>query len=139
MPTNQVVLSGHIGNTPEPRVTARQGISCTRLALGQNEVYWVDGERQERTHWFYIVCYGRLAENMVEHLEKGAGVVVSGRLSTRPWHDRASEKESMVTEVIAHNIEITRWPRDKSEAGVAIDSPATTEETMEEQLSPIPF
>ncbi len=113
MPTNQVVISGHLGNTPEPRVTARNGVPSTRLAIGQNEVFWVEGERQERTHWFYVVCYGRLAEVMVEYLEKGAGVVVSGRLHTRPWRDQEHERESMVTEIIAHQIEITRWPRDR--------------------------
>ncbi len=144
MPTNQVVISGHVGNTPEPRVTARNGIPSTRLAIGQNEVFWVEGERQERTHWFYVICYGRLAEVMVEYLEKGAGVVVTGRLHTRPWRDQEHERESMVTEIIASHIEITRWPRDRQRetpenlANLAHDEPAATEHEARDE-SAVPF
>lgn len=116
MNTNTVVISGNIGNTPEPRVTPRSNTPTTRVALGQTEFFWKDEERQERTHWFYITFYGRLAEIVVEHLDKGAGIVVTGRLHTRPWKDKDLEREMMVTEVVAQSLEITRWPKEKDDA-----------------------
>ena len=136
MQTNQVILSGYVGNAPEARVTARSQTATTRIALGQNEIFWKDNERQERTHWHYIVCYGRLAEVVLEHVEKGAGLVVTGRLSTRPWHDKELTRELMVTEIIASSIEITRWPKNKQLPA----DPSMHEATPVSELEhPIPF
>ncbi len=124
MHTNQVIVSGYVGNQPEPRLTTRHGIATTRLALAQTEVFWKDEERMEKTHWFQIICYGRIAETAVQHVAKGTRLVVSGRLASRVWHDQDSGRDQSITEIIAHNLEISRWPKDRD---VSVDAEGSLE------------
>ncbi len=143
MHTNQVIVSGYVGNQPEARLTTRHGIATTRLALAQTEVYWKDEERMEKTHWFQIICYGKIAETAVQHVAKGTRLVVSGRLASRVWHDQDSGRDQSITEIIAHNLEISRWPKDRD---VTVDAAGSTEvvhseatPAVEEALEEVPF
>ena len=45
------------------------------------------GEAQEETEWFNIVCFARLAEIAGDYLNKGSHVYVEGRLHTRAYED----------------------------------------------------
>ncbi len=138
MQTNQVVVSGYVGNQPETRLTARQGIPSTRLAIAQTEVFWKDEEKQERTHWFQVICYGKVAEIAVKHISKGARLVVSGRLSSRIWHDQESGRDLQLVEIIASNIEISRWPKEKEGVSSVESSSAESSSAGSSSLVAVP-
>ena len=43
------------------------------------------GTRQERTEWFRVVAFGKLADRCGQFLSKGRRVYIEGRLSTREY------------------------------------------------------
>lgn len=51
---------------------------------------WVDGEPT----WVNVKAWDGQAENIAESLEKGARVIVTGRLSTRKWTTDANEERT---------------------------------------------
>jgi single-strand DNA-binding protein len=66
---------------------------------------WKDknGQKQERTEWFRIAVWGKLAELCGEHLKKGRQAYVEGKLQTREFVDKEQRKQ-FITEVVAHSV-----------------------------------
>jgi single-strand DNA-binding protein len=60
-------------------------------------------ERRETTSFFDIVCWREMAENVSESLQKGARVVVTGRLEQRSWETPEGDRRSKI-EVIADEV-----------------------------------
>ncbi len=50
-------------------------MTWTRLRVATNN--------GRKTQWFWVTVFGKLAENMVEHLAKGEGIASCGSTSTR--------------------------------------------------------
>lgn len=80
---------------PELRF-AQSGNAVARVRLVANsrkkndEGEWVD----DKTLWMTGSAFGKLAENMVESVQKGSRVVVAGRVVTDEWTDDAGEKQA---------------------------------------------
>ena len=80
-----VVVVGHLGADPEMRYTA-SGTPVTNFSVATNR-RWTDqqGQPQEETTWFRVVCWGKLAETTNQYLSKGRLVLVQGEIQTRSW------------------------------------------------------
>ena len=63
----------------------------------------MNGEWQEQTSFFNVVCWGDLGENAATSLTKGARAIVTGRLEQRSWETAEGEKRSVV-EVVADEV-----------------------------------
>jgi len=100
---NKVMIIGNLGADPEMRYTAN-GNAVTTFNVATNES-WTDqqGERRERTEWFSVVTWNRLAETCAQYLIKGRQVYVEGRLQTRSWEGQDGQKRYR-TEVIAETV-----------------------------------
>lgn len=100
---NKVMVIGNLGADPEMRYTAN-GNAVTTFNVATNES-WTDqaGERKERTEWFSVVTWNRLAETCAQYLTKGRSVYVEGRLQTRSWDAQDGQKRYR-TEVIAETV-----------------------------------
>ena len=117
--SNHISLVGNLTREPELRyTTGGRGVASFGLAV--NRRYQSNGEWQEQTSFFNIVAWGELGENCAASLEKGARVVVTGRLEQRSW-ETDGEKKSTV-EVVADEIgpslrwatvEVSRTEREK--------------------------
>jgi single-strand DNA-binding protein len=102
MSTNSVTLIGNLTRDPELRfTTGGRGVASFGLAV--NRRYQQNGEWQEQTSFFNVVCWGDLGENVATSLTKGARVIVTGRLEQRSWETADNEKRSVV-EVIADEV-----------------------------------
>lgn len=99
---NKVCLIGRLGREPELRYTAN-GTATTQFSVAASERFTSNGEQQERTEWFNVVTWGKLAEICAEHLDKGRLVYVEGRLQTRSWDGNDGVKHYR-TEVIANTV-----------------------------------
>ena len=101
---NKVILVGRLGADPEVRYTA-SGTAVANFRMATSE-YWNDktGERQERTEWHRIVCWGKTAELAGQYLSKGRQVFIEGRLQTRQWEDRDGNKR-YTTEIVAREMQ----------------------------------
>jgi single-strand DNA-binding protein len=84
MSYQNLILVGNLGRDPEMRYTPN-GAPVTNFSIATNE-RWTDsdGEAQERTTWFRISAWGRLAEVTNEYLNKGRQVMVVGTLRADP-------------------------------------------------------
>lgn len=100
---NSITLVGNLTRDPEMRFTPSGAANC-RLGMAVNRRWRSqDGEWQEQTSFFNIVCWRDLAENVSASLRKGARVMVTGRLEQRSWETEQGEKRSVV-EVVADEI-----------------------------------
>ena len=102
MSTNSVTLIGNLTRDPELRfTTGGRGVASFGLAV--NRRYQQNGEWQEQTSFFNVVCWGDLGENAATSLTKGSRVIVTGRLEQRSWETPENEKRSVV-EVVADEV-----------------------------------
>ena len=82
---NKVQVIGNVGKEPEMRFTPN-GDSVTSFSVATNESYTDDGgERHEKTEWFNIVAWKKLAETCNQYLAKGSKVYVEGKQQTKKW------------------------------------------------------
>lgn len=100
---NKVMIIGNLGADPEMRYTVG-GDAVTNFNVATNEK-WTDkaGQRQERTEWFSVVVWGKLAENCAQYLSRGRSVFVEGRQQTRSWEGEDGQKRYR-TELVATNV-----------------------------------
>jgi len=101
---NSVTLVGNVTRDPELRFT-NAGQATATFGLAVNRM-WTDrqtNERREATSFFDIVCWREMAENVSESLQKGARVVVTGRLEQRSWETSEGDRRSKV-EVVADEV-----------------------------------
>ena len=86
---NRISIIGNLGRDPEMRATA-SGTTVTTFSVAVNERRRdADGNQQEKTLWFRVSAFGRLAEICGQYLSKGASVYVEGRLDPQEWTDAA--------------------------------------------------
>ena len=103
MATATLTISGNVTGDPELQMTTN---GTARLSFGVAVNYGytdAQGERQEKTSFFNVTAWRYLAENSANILEKGLGVVVTGRLEQRTWEDKEGNKRSTV-DLIADEI-----------------------------------
>jgi single-strand DNA-binding protein len=102
--SSNVTLVGNLTRDPELRYTpngaavATFGVAVNRRWQNRDSQQW-----EEATSFFNITCWRDLAQNVSESLEKGARVLVTGRLEQRSWETQDGERRSVV-EVVADEI-----------------------------------
>lgn len=106
---NKVILVGNLAQDPTSNFT-QSGGAVVNFTLAVNRT-WRDrntNERREQTEWVRIVCFGPLAENANQYLNKGSPCYVEGRLQTRSYEQNGERK--YITEVIANDITFLSSP-----------------------------
>jgi single-strand DNA-binding protein len=80
----KIILVGHLGRDPEMRYTP-DGTPVTNFSIATSE-RWTgrDNQQQERTTWWRISAWRRLAETCNQYLSKGRLVLVEGVMNTDP-------------------------------------------------------
>ena len=104
MSGNNITLVGNVTRDPELRYTA-SGQAMAKFGLAVNR-RWQNRQTQaweESTSFFDIVAWREMAENIGESVQKGARVVVTGRLEQRSWESQEGDKRSTV-EVVADEV-----------------------------------
>jgi len=98
---NKVILVGNLGQDPKANVGA-SGKAVARFGLAVTE----KASGAERTEWFNIVAFDRVAEIASTYLSKGRQVYIEGRLQTRKYQDKNTGQERQQTEVIASTLQM---------------------------------
>ena len=79
------VVVGHLGKDPEMRYTpSGQAVTSFTMATSRK---WTgaDGQSQEKTTWFKVTAWGKLAEICNQYLNKGKLVLVEGEVEASAW------------------------------------------------------
>ena len=120
MDLNKAMIIGHLTRDPEVRTTP-SGLSVANFGVATNLV-WKDqaGQKQEKVEFHNVVAWRRLAETIGQYLKKGSKVYIEGRLQTRTWDDKETDKKMYRTEIIADNmIMLDRAPSSQAPTGEA--------------------
>jgi single-strand DNA-binding protein len=103
MSQSQSTLIGNVTSDPELKFLANGQAKLT-FSIAVNH-YWTDqaGEKQEKASFFNVVAWRYTAEDAANILEKGIGLIVTGRLEQRSWEAEDGTKRSAI-ELVADNI-----------------------------------
>lgn len=91
-------VAGNLTADPELRYTPNgRAVSTVRVAVSERvrddrTGVWKDGP----VAYYNIICWGNLAENVCEVLEKGDRVVAEGRWTERTWTDNENNEHVLV-------------------------------------------
>ena len=103
---------GHLATDPELKATT-SGTSVAKFRLATNRDWKTsDGERHEATDYHKVIAWRKLAEICSEHLKKGAGVYLEGRLMNRQYTDKEG-RDRNVTEIVADMINFITLKKNK--------------------------
>lgn len=101
---NKVILVGNVGKDPEIRQTQNNKQVAT-FSLATSESYKdQSGQRQSKTEWHNVVCWGNLAQLAGQYIKKGSKIYLDGKVTTRSWDDNNGNKR-YTTEIIANTIQ----------------------------------
>jgi single-strand DNA-binding protein len=107
--SNNVTLIGNLVDDPELRFTP-SGVAMAKVRMAVNRRWrGNDGEWQEDTSFFTGTVWREQAESAAESLQKGARVIVTGRLEQRSWETDQGEKRSVVEVQIDEIGPSLRW------------------------------
>lgn len=99
---NKVQLIGRLGAAPEVR-TLQNGTKVAKMRLATNEYRRnANGEKTETTQWHTLIAWGNEAEIAEQYLQKGAEILVEGKLQYRDYTDKTGAQRQ------ATEIEIAR-------------------------------
>jgi single-strand DNA-binding protein len=109
MSTNTVTLIGNLVEDHELRFTP-SGVPMAKVRLAVNR-RWRDnnGDWQEETGFFGGTVWREQAESVAESLQKGARVIMVGRLEQRSWETPDGDKRSVVEIAIDEVGPSLRW------------------------------
>ena len=136
----QITLIGNLGNDAEMRYTP-SGVPVATFSLAVTRKWTSqDGQRQEKTIWFRVTAWRKLAEFSSQYLTKGRQVLVVGELEeARAWLDSRSGEPRAGLEVTANTIQFVG---NKADGGAAVPSPTGTPTTSDANVThdeDIPF
>lgn len=101
---NTVTVVGNVTRDPELRYTPSGQAVCTfGVAVNRRWQNKQSGDWEEDTSFFDVTCWAQLAENVVESLQKGTRVLVTGRLDQRSWDTQDGERRTKV-EIVAEEV-----------------------------------
>lgn len=104
MSVNRVILIGNLGADPEVK-TSNRGTTYAHLSVATSERYSDGaGQRQEKTEWHRVVCFGKTAEFVQQYLTKGRKIYVEGKIQTSSWEDERTREKRYRTEIIARDV-----------------------------------
>lgn len=113
---NKVILIGRIANEIELRYTPnRKPVAKFNLAVdkGYNKEKRLESKinNTPTADFFNIVIWGKQAEFVANHTEKGKLIAISGSLQNRSYTDKEGVTKYII-EVISEKAEILEWKKD---------------------------
>ena len=100
---NSILIEGNLTRDPELNHTPK-GTPVCGFGVASNRFYKQDDEYQKEVSFFEVETWARLAEACSEHLEKGRGVRVVGRLKQDRWQDPEGNPRSKI-KIVAEHVE----------------------------------
>ncbi|HTJ29480.1 MAG TPA: single-stranded DNA-binding protein [Acidobacteriaceae bacterium] len=103
---NKVILLGNVGKDPEIKVLP-SGQPVANFSIATSDRYKdQQGNFQDRTEWHNVVAYGKLADIIRDYVKKGNKLYIEGRLTTRSWDDKETNKKVYRTEIVIADLSL---------------------------------
>ena len=102
---NKLTIIGRVGQDPKVH-TFESGTKKASFSLATSEKYKdKQGNKVEETEWHNCVIFGKLVEVVEKYVNKGDLLALEGRVKTREYEDKDSNKK-YITEVICSTMEM---------------------------------
>ena len=85
-----ITILGNTGRDVELRYTPN-GTPVANFSIASNTVRNTRDGQQKKTDWFNVSAFGKQAETLAKYLNKGASILVRGKLTFNPWLSRDGE------------------------------------------------
>jgi single-strand DNA-binding protein len=138
---HKVILAGNLGRDPEMRYTP-DGTPVTNFSVATTE-RWTgqDGQQNERTIWWRVAAWRRLAETCNQYLSKGRAVLVEGRMNPDENGNprvftRSDGSTGASYELTAITVKFLGGREEATGAGVPRDEDVPPEADMDEDSIP---
>lgn len=124
------VIVGNLGRDPEMRYTP-SGIPVTTFSVAVSRKWkGQDGEMHEKTTWFRVTAWRKLAELCNQYLSKGRQVLVEGDVEASAWMGQDGEPRATL-ELTAQTVRFLGTRSGGAEgSSVLKDAPAIPEEEL---------
>ncbi|HFQ95015.1 MAG TPA: single-stranded DNA-binding protein [Anaerolineae bacterium] len=126
------VIVGRLGRDPEMRYTP-SGVPVTSFSVAVSRKWKnQNGELQEKTTWFRVTAWRKLAELCNEYLSKGRLVLVEGEIDASAWVGQDGDPRATL-ELTAQNVRFlgSRSAGEFGEGGAAFkEGPGPSEEDL---------
>lgn len=131
----RIIIVGNVGRDAEMRYTPT-GVPVTSFSVAVNR-RWnsASGEQQEKTTWFRVTCWRKLAETAGQYVKKGMKILVEGEVEAQAYVDREGTARGTL-ELTATNF---RFLGSRAEAGEAAPAAAGAGEDFPVHEDDIPF
>ena len=124
---NKMIIIGNVGGDPEMRYIP-SGDAVTNFSVAVNERWGSAEDRKEKTTWFKVTAWRKLAEICNQYVTKGMSVYVEGRLSADTY-DRRDGGTGLSLEINAQTVLFLsrsedgggQTPRQQAAAARAVD------------------
>jgi single-strand DNA-binding protein len=114
---NTITLIGRLAQSPADKMRySPNGVAVLPFTLAVNRPPTAGGT--SATDWIDCVTFQKRAENMANHLDKGALIAVEGRLQTRTYENQDGQKRKAI-EVVTHRVTFLDRKSDASNQGPA--------------------
>jgi len=124
------IVVGHLGRDPEMRYTP-DGTPVTSFNIATTRKWTnAEGQQQEKTTWFRVTTWRKLAENCNQYLTKGRLVLVTGDIDVSAWSDKTSGEARASLELRARTVRFLGGKGEKAKVA---------EEAAPEAEEEIPF
>lgn len=81
---NTVSVIGTLTKDVELRY-AQNGTAIGNFSIAWNKKFSQNGKIVEKTSYFDVVCYGKMAEHVAEFFHKGSRIGITGELEQQRW------------------------------------------------------
>jgi single-strand DNA-binding protein len=126
----RTIVVGHLGRDPEMRYTPT-GVPVTSFSIATTRKWTnANGEPQEKTTWFRVTCWRKVAEQAAQYLQKGRLVLVDGEIDASAWTDKEGNPRASL-ELTAFSV---RFLGGRGEGGEAAGGPVGEEHLGEDDL-----
>jgi len=87
---NKVMQIGRLGKDPDVRMAGTTKVATFSIAV--SEKY----KNEEKTQWFDVKVWAKLADIVEQYVKKGTEVLVDGKLEKEEWDDKDGNKRSRI-------------------------------------------
>ncbi len=102
---NKVTLLGNVGKDPEVKfLPSGQAVANFSIATTDRIKDKATNDWQDRTEWHNLAAFGRTAEIVRDYVKKGNKLYIEGRLTTRSWDDKETNKKVYRTEILVNEL-----------------------------------
>jgi len=128
---NTVLIEGNLTRDPKEVVFAADHEMC-RFSIANNRYYMKKGSGwQTDTSFFIVEVYGSASRACMQHLRKGRGVRVVGRLKQNTWKEGGVPREFVT--IIAEHIEFQPDRQKAAKDPIPTAAPAISAEQSPKQ------